>query len=377
MGGDASGSGNGEEITNVLLLGKTGVGKSALLNCLFGDSVVKSGSGAPVTTKGIHPQRPFKYGRMMIRIYDSWGLEPGDSDTWKSIIDREIGKTRTASVEEWFHTIIYCVDAQKSRLDDFEIKKIIRPLLNEGNQIVFVLTKADIAGERKLKAVREVITKEFPGVMIFPVGSVEAKLRNGTVKKPEGREPLLRYFAVNLRRNLMNQFLRNSGDLAEKFVSSAHLRALETVKKELGLLGTASYRDRFRKFLEDAISREYQEASRALFGKMTLDLQKINRISSSVFENFRGEVISFDDAKLPALADANRVAGMFRSRDLLFLLLGGPGMLVLFIRNLFRTRHYLQEAEKLLGEADKRLLGESRRFLEAVREQEKSRSWDG
>ncbi|WP_274968241.1 GTPase [Succinimonas amylolytica] len=374
--GNSFGTDNENDVTNVLLLGKTGVGKSALLNYLFGENIVRSGSGAPVTSRGIHPQPPFRYGRMMIRIYDSWGLEPGDSATWKSIIEQEIGKTRTASVEEWFHTIIYCVDAQKSRLDDFEIQCIIRPLLDDGNQIVFVLTKADIAGAAKLAAVQKVITEEFPGVMVFPVGSVEARLRNGTVKKPMGREPLLRHFAVNLRRNLINQFLRNSETLTAAFISSAHQRALAAVKRELGMLGTASYRRRFRKFLEDAISREYQEASRALFGRMNLDLETINRISFSVFENFRGEVISFDDALLPVLADGSRVAGMFRGRDLLLLLLGGPGMLVLFIRNLFRSSHYLQETEKLLGEADARLRDESRRFLEAVRKTEKARTWE-
>ena len=34
---------------NVLIVGKTGVGKSTLINAVFGDKVAKTGSGKPVT----------------------------------------------------------------------------------------------------------------------------------------------------------------------------------------------------------------------------------------------------------------------------------------------------------------------------------------
>lgn len=34
---------------NVLIVGKTGVGKSTLINAVFGDKVAKTGSGKPIT----------------------------------------------------------------------------------------------------------------------------------------------------------------------------------------------------------------------------------------------------------------------------------------------------------------------------------------
>ncbi|MBQ2431273.1 MAG: 50S ribosome-binding GTPase [Campylobacter sp.] len=36
---------------NVLIVGKTGVGKSTLINTIFGRNVVRTGSGEPITKK--------------------------------------------------------------------------------------------------------------------------------------------------------------------------------------------------------------------------------------------------------------------------------------------------------------------------------------
>ena len=44
--------------TNVLVIGRSGVGKSSLLNYLFEREIQKTGSGGAVTRKGIFP---FKY----------------------------------------------------------------------------------------------------------------------------------------------------------------------------------------------------------------------------------------------------------------------------------------------------------------------------
>ena len=73
--------------TNVLILGKTGVGKSALLNYLFGDEISSVGSGKPVTGEGIFTYEPFDYNGINITINDSWGIEPDKAGKWKNIID--------------------------------------------------------------------------------------------------------------------------------------------------------------------------------------------------------------------------------------------------------------------------------------------------
>ena len=40
--------------TNILIAGKSGVGKSSLLNYIFGEEVSPTGAGKPVTAEGLH-----------------------------------------------------------------------------------------------------------------------------------------------------------------------------------------------------------------------------------------------------------------------------------------------------------------------------------
>ena len=56
---------------NVMVLGKTGVGKSTLINNMFMENIVKTGTGKPVTQnirKVTKPDFP-------LAIYDTHGLE--------------------------------------------------------------------------------------------------------------------------------------------------------------------------------------------------------------------------------------------------------------------------------------------------------------
>ena len=74
-----------KDSTNVLIIGKSGVGKSSLLNYIFGRELQKVGVGAPVTKMEIK-KFTYKYDdHFEMHIYDTWGLEPSvqKAEDWK------------------------------------------------------------------------------------------------------------------------------------------------------------------------------------------------------------------------------------------------------------------------------------------------------
>ena len=127
--------------TNILIAGKSGVGKSSLLNYIFGEEVSPTGAGKPVTAEGLH-EYSFELkdnDRISFSICDSWGLEPDKADEWhKQIIDK-VAEYDKHSINEWFSTIIYCLSADSDRVEDFEIS-IINDLIAEKNNVNVVIT---------------------------------------------------------------------------------------------------------------------------------------------------------------------------------------------------------------------------------------------
>jgi septin family protein len=123
--------------TNILVLGKSGAGKSSLLNYIWGDVVAKTGAGRPVTERstgdetGIYKSEPIRVNaELELVIYDSWGMEANKADKWNEIIRYESAQREKSSyIQDWFHAVIYCVSAKGARIEEFEIKNVVQPLI--------------------------------------------------------------------------------------------------------------------------------------------------------------------------------------------------------------------------------------------------------
>ncbi len=201
---------------NVLILGKSGAGKSALLNLLWGSQVAKSAAGRPVTPKGdnngcgIYPSPPINKNGLEIIIHDSWGMEADKASDWSELINDQIRENNTSSnVGDWFHTIIYCISAKGARIEKFEIDSIIHPLIKQGNSIVFALTKSDIASDEEYLALNDVIKKELPNAQVVKICSISQTLRNGDRIEAFGSEELSKAVMHNLRTNLIEKIQFN------------------------------------------------------------------------------------------------------------------------------------------------------------------------
>jgi len=124
---------------NILAAGQTGVGKSTLVNSVFGDEFARTAAGRPVTqTAEWHNSDT-----MPLRILDTRGLEAKDYQATLDAMKVEIETSRSQQDERnQLHIGWVCISAPSSRVQDCEIDII--KLLNMYNiPVIVVLTKDD------------------------------------------------------------------------------------------------------------------------------------------------------------------------------------------------------------------------------------------
>ena len=224
------------ESTNVLIIGKSGVGKSSLVNYLFGKELQPVGVGAPVTKMQIK-EFTYKYDKHFeMHIYDTWGLEPSTqkAELWKKKIFDEIARHDKESISEWFNTIIFCLNAKSSRIEDFELD-IMEQLLREKNHLTIALThcrsKEDPDGIILRKSIREELEKRGIDSLedrnfVF-VSNVKKALLGGSVEQ-FGKEEIF----VSIIRNVWASLKSKVPYQARKrFEESFKLKKAELLKK--------------------------------------------------------------------------------------------------------------------------------------------------
>ena len=151
-------------ICNVLIMGKTGTGKSTLLNYLCDKKIADTGTGKPVTGEGIYEYK-VNINNQEVRLFDSWGIEAGKTERWKQLIAEALKEHGVQkSMEDWFHCVIYCIQAGGGRVEDID-SEIIQRFLKDGYHLTIILTKADQVAEDDEAKMKEVILKEISGAV--------------------------------------------------------------------------------------------------------------------------------------------------------------------------------------------------------------------
>ncbi|GAB3610425.1 hypothetical protein GCM10027415_35220 [Humibacter ginsengisoli] len=121
---------------NLAIVGATGVGKSSLVNAVFGRDLAKVGKGLPVT-RGVHYYHDDSLG-----IWDLEGFEIGSQDAPSDILREHLKTISERPAIEQISVVWYCVLSHADRLTSSDIG-MIRELDAAGLPVIVVLTKVD------------------------------------------------------------------------------------------------------------------------------------------------------------------------------------------------------------------------------------------
>jgi uncharacterized protein (DUF697 family)/predicted GTPase len=122
---------------NLAVFGKTGVGKSTLVNAIFGRDVARTGVGSPVTRGLVYYRHPDGF----LGVYDSEGFETGTAGD--AIVDglrRLVAEHRTRAMHEQIHAVWYLVRWSDRRFERAQ-EQFVRELSSLGLPVILVLTQ--------------------------------------------------------------------------------------------------------------------------------------------------------------------------------------------------------------------------------------------
>jgi uncharacterized protein (DUF697 family)/GTPase SAR1 family protein len=122
---------------NLAIFGKTGVGKSTLINAVFGEEVAPTGIGEPVTME----DHLYLHRAGFLGLLDTRGLEIGkDTDTLIGELGKYVKRMRQGELSEHIHVAWYCVRATDRRFEETEAE-FIRQLHALGLPVIAVMTQ--------------------------------------------------------------------------------------------------------------------------------------------------------------------------------------------------------------------------------------------
>lgn len=123
---------------NILVTGKTGVGKSTLINAVFRGDLAKTGAGKPVTQTTQEFSRPGH----PLTIIDTRGLEVGDyARSRQQLADLIRERSLAEDQDRHLHVAWLCIQDSSHRVEDAEIE-LCALLADAGIPVITVLTKA-------------------------------------------------------------------------------------------------------------------------------------------------------------------------------------------------------------------------------------------
>ncbi len=141
---------------NILIVGKTGVGKSTLINAVFRGDLAKTGTGKPITQKIEEIRKP----DFPLTIIDTKGLELAEYASIKDDLIAEVRNRQGDDENSYVHLAWLCLSEEGSRIEPAEIE-LAKALTESEVKVIIVITKASKFKNNEFEAE---VRKEFSGI---------------------------------------------------------------------------------------------------------------------------------------------------------------------------------------------------------------------
>lgn len=190
---------------NIIVAGKTGVGKSTLINSVFREKLAETGMGKPVTD---HMRKISKKG-VPLSIYDTRGFELGkevQAEVKKEVVDTISKGLATQDINKAIHCIWYCINTASNRIEPEEIEWLKE--LSKDNQItqvpiIVVLTQS--FSKKNAAEMRQMLLDEnLDVIQVIPVLAEDYEIEDLGIAKAYGLDVLIKVMGEALPDELMD-----------------------------------------------------------------------------------------------------------------------------------------------------------------------------